>query len=427
MTGHPDKAISQRATLVAAIANGRSLIVNPAHCRDMVHNVAAIRTLGIAIEATTVDGVGAFVVDGVYAHTLCRQNVVIEAGNSATTARMLIALLSGVPASGTILGNELLSRRPMTEVVEPLRALGADIAYRANVGTLPVQVRGQRLSGGAVEVKVDSAQPVSAILLASTMASGPVRIERTAIARDHTERLLRWSGLDVLETPQSVTGYPGRPHAFEMRIPGDPSAAAVLAALHLASTDADEQLAIDDVCLNPRRLGFFTMLRDLGVNVQLEVDAVKNSPEDVGTITVQRAGPWRGVTVRSSQLIQSGIDELPLLAALATQASGPTVIADAAEMRDKDTDRISETVTLLRAFGAEAEATDDGFVVQPSQLTSPPHVDLPADHRIIFAAMVLAVLAGPGTVLLGVDAAATSFPGVFRSLSTFVEWDEVRI
>lgn len=425
MIGHPDKAISQRATILAALADGQSLILNPAECRDMTANLAGIRSLGITVRETTSCGNPAIVINGIDGTTLRRDEVAINAGNSATTSRLLIAMLSGGQTAGVVRGNSSLSRRPMGDVIEPLKVLGADIRYAGAKGLLPVYVRGRRLAGGSVDVNVDSAQPVSALLFAATLAADSVNISRMTLARDHTERMLRWTGVDVIESPKSVSITPGRPRAFNLRVPGDPSAAALLAALHLACSEGDEEMTIAGVCLNPRRLGFFRVLRDLGVNVRMNYNIAVDSPEDVGDITVKRAGPWSGVDVRSSRLVQSGIDELPLIAALATQATGPTVIANAAELRSKDTDRINETVGLLRAFGADANSTDDGLLVSPSALIAPGHVVLSADHRIVFAAMVLCVLAGPGTVLSGVDAAATSFPGVFQKLSEFVEWQEV--
>jgi 3-phosphoshikimate 1-carboxyvinyltransferase len=414
---HPDKAISQRATLLAAVAEGDSVLRSLSSCADMRHNLRALDRLGVPV-ATAADG--ARVVSGGDVRELAYAGPPLDCGNSATTSRILMALLAGSRASCEITGNRSLRTRPMWWLVEPLRRMGAELRYAGADGALPVRVEGRRLSGAEHELPVDSAQAVSALAFAALAAEGPVILRRRARARDHTERLLRFAGVPVEEDGLAVSIEPSRPRAFELEVPGDPSAAAVLAALHLAS-EPGAWLELPGVCLNPTRLGFFRIVAEMGAEVELRPDS-SGGPEEVGTIAVRRSGPLEGIVVGGRELVQSAIDELPLVAALATAAVGPTTVRDAAELRDKDTDRLAGTAAVLEAFGARVRATEDGFVVTPSPLRRPSRpLELPRDHRLVFAAATLALLAGGGVTLSGLDAAATSNPGIVDDLARFAE------
>jgi 3-phosphoshikimate 1-carboxyvinyltransferase len=304
-------------------------------------------------------------------------------------------------------------------LIAPLRALGADLRYGSGHGRLPVMIFGQRLRGGTVRVDVDSAQAVSALLFGSLLADADVMIERRTAARDHTERLLRWAGIPVLEQGNLIRVTPGRPAAFDLSVPGDPSGAAVLAALHLASPYAANRLRLTGVCLNPKRLGFFTIIERMGVPVRYDASR-HSSPEPVGDILVGPRADLKAGTIRGAALIQSAIDELPLIAALATLADGPTTICNAADLRDKDTDRIAGMAAVLRAFGVSVQTHADGLTVRPSRPRAPRQARLPPDHRLIFAAFVLTALAGGATELSGVSACATSYPGFLADAAHYL-------
>ncbi|WP_318199411.1 hypothetical protein [Streptomyces sp. SCL15-4] len=416
---HPDKAISQRATMLAALADGTSRIRGLADCRDVRANLRALTALGVPVRAVAdatveIDGRGPLGLD--------RRGPLLDAGNSATTSRLLLAVLAASAADCTVTGNALLRARPMAEVLGPLRNLGADLTELGEPGRLPVRVRGRRLRGGTVDVAVDSAQPVSALLFAGSQATAPVRITRRTAARDHTERLLRWTGVAVTETGTELVVTPGRPRPFDLEVPGDPSGAALLAALHLASPRARRELTLRRVGVNPRRTGFFHILRSMGAEV-VEVPSDEPGPEPVADIRVSLPGRLTGTEVAGPRLVQSAIDELPAVAALATAATGPTVIRDASELRGKDTDRIATTAELLSAFGAGVRPTADGLVIEPRPLTAPRRIDLPPDHRVVFAAFVLTLLAGGATELHGVSAAATSHPGALDDLTRYAPVD----
>jgi 3-phosphoshikimate 1-carboxyvinyltransferase len=416
---HPDKAISQRVTILGAIAQGTSRISNLTDCADTRANLAALRGLGCVITQDRNE----VRIAGRGWDEIVNQGGVVDAGNSATTARLLLALLAGTQSRFEVRGNSALSARPMSWLVEPLRTMGAGLTYLDTAGHLPIRVVGCPLHGARLRVEVDSAQPVSALLLAGLAADGPTVIHRRVPARDHTERLLRWTGVSVAETHHRLEVVPRRPDAFDLRVPGDPSAAAVIVALHLASPHAGTELTIQEVGLNPRRLGFFRMLRQMGIPVSWEtIDAT--GPEPLGVVRVH-GGQFSGGVVSGRELIQAGIDELPLLAALATAGSHPLVVRDAAELREKDTDRIATTVALLRTFGGIAEETEDGFVVHPSTLSPPGRVRFPADHRLVFAGCVLALRSGGQLEVSGLAAASISHPGLFDDLARFVPLKEL--
>ncbi len=414
LTPHPDKAISQRTTILAALAEGTSRISGLADCDDTRNNLRALALLGVQARA---DRPGSVVIQGREVSAFDETDVELDAGNSATSSRLLLALLAGGRGRYTVTGNASLRGRPMGEVIRPLRHLGAQLTELGGTDRLPVRIDGVALRGGEVSVEVDSAQPVSALLYAAVSAQGPVVLHRRTAARDHTERLLRWTGIEVRESETVLRVLPGRPRAFDLTVPGDPSAAAFLAAMHLAGP-AGRELALHEVCLNPRRTGFFDAIAAMGAQVAFEPRNT-GGPEPVGRIRVRRTGPLTGAEVRGPRLIQSAIDELPLVAALASTAKGPVLIADAAELRGKDTDRIATTLDLLTAFGVQARADEDGLLVTPTPLAAPPVLDLPGDHRVVFAAFVLALLAGGGTELRGVGAAATSNPAALGELARY--------
>lgn len=413
-----DKAISQRATVLASMADGRSRIRGLTDCADVQSNVAALRRIGVDCE---VSNDGDWFVTGRPTARTHRDGAQLDCGNSATTARLLTAIVTGMRGRWIIAGNGSLSTRPMWWLVDGLRALGAQIEYLGEYGVLPLAVMGGELEGGAHKFEVHSAQGVSAMAFAALSAHNRVVVGRQTRARDHTERLLRWTGIHVHESSSEVVIEPGSPEPFVLQVPRDPSAAAYLAGLHLASPNGDWWLHMPGVCLNERRLGFFRIIEGMGCEVRLVPDDT-GGPEPSGCVSVRRGSRLRGALIQGHEMVQSAIDELPIIAALATQADSPTVIRDASELRDKDTDRISSTVRLLHEFGVDASASEDGLSVGPTSLIRPRGlVVLPADHRIAFAAFVLALLAGGQVDFSGAAVTATSNPSALNELAHFAE------
>jgi coenzyme F420 hydrogenase subunit beta len=403
-----DKAIIQRAMFAAALAEGTSSIRNVPPSDDIRHNTAVLRRLGVDI---WVAADGSYVVTGRGLRGLAAPSdgTALDVGNSATTARILLGLLAGAAGEFRVDGNALLRQRPMDWVVAPLVRAGADIAYEGARGRLPLRIRGARLAGISHDVGVFSAQPVSALLFAGLQGAAPSIINRLVRARDHTERLLRRLGVGIEDTETQVRlTPPDRLPAFELSVPGDISSAAFAIACVVASP-IPRRLTIEGVGVNPTRTGFLQALVDMGAAIEI-VSTGSEGGEPVGTVMVESGRALRGVEIGGDAFVQSMIDELPLLAAVAARASGRTVIRNASELKDKDTDRIATTAATLRAFGVRIEARADGWSVEESDLVSPRSFQLPPDHRVIFAAMTLASLLTEPTTFSGWERVSVSFP-----------------
>ena len=403
-----DKSISQRLAFAAALSDGTSTIRNILRSEDTENNLAILRQLGADIwEAAD----GSFVIGGRGLRGLSAPSdgSVLNPGNSATTARILIGLLAGTPGEFEVDGNELLSKRPMEWIVSPLRAAGADIVYKAKANRLPVRIRGVHLAPIDHEVRVFSAQPVSALLFAGLQSSGPTIIRRRVKARDHTERLLRYLGADIEESETLVKLSPAhRLPAFDLTVPGDVSASALPVACTVISP-YPRRLVVEGVGVNETRTGFIRTLQAMGAGIAIETTGMMGG-EPVGRIIAESGHPLRGIEVGGDGLVQSMIDELPLLAAVASRAQGTTVIRDGQELKDKDTDRIATTVATLKPFGVRIEPREDGFKISESEISSPTKLALPPDHRVIFAAMALASSLDEPTALSGWERVKVSFP-----------------
>ena len=264
-------------------------------------------------------------------------------------------------------------------------------------------------------VEIHSAQPVSALLFAGLQGTAETIITRRAKARDHTERLLHHLGVTLEETETTVRMVPpSRLPAFSLTLPGDISTASFPIACVVASP-LPRHLIIEDVGLNETRTGFVRTLQAMGASIKLEPERLEGN-EPVGKIVVESGRQLHGIEVGGAALIQSMIDELPMLTAIAARADGPTVIRDAKELKDKDTDRIATTLAALRPFGVEVEGREDGFVIQPSKVTSAKSLVLPPDHRVIFAAMTLASSLEEPTTMSGWERVSVSFPGCLELL-----------
>jgi coenzyme F420 hydrogenase subunit beta len=410
-----DKAIAQRAAFAAALSDGTSTLHNVPHSDDIEGNLGILRQLGVDIweAADTSYVIGG---RGLRGLKLSEKKSTLSPGNSATTARILMGLLAGTPSGEfRIDGNELLRKRPMSWIVEPLRQAGADIVYEVSQGRLPTLIRGKQLGPINHQVNVFSAQPVSAMLFAGLQSSGETVITRRAKARDHTERLLRHLGVAVEETDTTVRMTPpDRLPTFDLTLPGDISTASLPIACVVASP-LPRRLTIEDVGINETRIGFIRTLQAMGANIEIEPTEERGN-EPIGRVIVESGRQLRGVDVGGPSLVQSMIDELPMLAALAARAEGPTIIRDAQELKDKDTDRIATTIATLRPFGVQIEAREDGFVIGPSEVSSAKSLVLPPDHRVIFAAMTLASSLEEPTTMSGWEKISVSFPGCLELL-----------
>ncbi len=387
--------------MLAAIAAGKTSIIGANTGADVAATIAGLRQVGVRISRKH-DG---FVVEGVSQFGAPRST--IDCGNSGTTMRLLAGLLAGcVPA--VLDGDASLRRRPMLRVAQPLNEMGADVRTGPR-GRPPLSVRpSSQLHGARLQLDVPSAQVKSAIVLAALHASGTTTIVTKSHSRDHTERMLRAFNGKIVVRPRtilvrpSVLASPGRLEIF-----GDLSAAVYFACA--AALIPGSHLRLRRVGVNPTRTPILDLLRAMGVRIDLFRLRVR-SGEPAADLVIRGGYPLCCVPVKR-QVVPEIIDEIPALCALGAASRGVLRIRGAAELRYKESDRISTTVALLKQFGAHAEATDDGIVVQGGRtLRAPLAVDTQGDHRIGMAAAILAVAARAPLWIDNSACIMTSFP-----------------
>jgi 3-phosphoshikimate 1-carboxyvinyltransferase len=413
-----DKSISHRAALLAALnSGGRVRIENFATSADCASTLACLGQLGVQIDRRdqTVEIVGAGL-------QLPRAPIApLDCGNSGTTMRLLAGLLAGQPFMTTLTGDDSLRARPMRRVLEPLTQMGAHIA--AHAGFAPLELTGRHpLAPISYTPPVASAQIKSCVLLAGLNADGRTTVVEHTPTRDHTERLLRWFGVEVEATQvdgaQTVALDGGAQLAARAcAIPGDISSAAFF--MVAAALLPDSDLTLTGVGLNPTRTQLIDTLRALGADVQVEA-VREQTNEPVGDVRVRGglAQMAAGANVLHGPLIAALIDELPILCVLGTQLEGGLTIRDAGELRVKETDRIRAMALNLRALGAEVEEYEDGLIINgPARLVGA-RLAAYGDHRIAMAAAVAALSAAGASEIVGADCVAISFPEFFSLLES---------
>lgn len=381
-----DKSISHRALILSALAPGPSRIRNILDAADVRSTAHALRVLGAAIPELSAD----FVIAGTGVLPRAR-DVVIDCGNSGTTARLMAGVVAGLRSSAAFHGDASLSRRPMRRVAEPLRAMGATVELPEH-GGLPMRVAATTLESVDWTSPVATAQVKSAVLLAALLGGVRACFSEPQLSRDHTERMLEARGIALRRSGSALELEAGqRLRPADTRVPADPSSAAYFVAL--AALARAGALRLTDVCLNETRTGFLDAMLRMGADIALSDQRIEGG-ETVGTITVRPAS-LHGITVEAKD-VPSMIDELPLLACVAARADGTTVVQGAAELRVKESDRIAAIVTTLRDLGGVAEERADGWQVVGSRTPLRGVVDPRGDHRIAMAFGVLAAVASSG-------------------------------
>jgi len=401
------KGISHRALLFAAIADGTSRITHLAPGADVARTLAAVGSLGVPLQ---VDGAfGSVAITGSGFEGILEPEDVVDCGNSGTTLRLLAGLLAGRPHLAVLTGDESLRGRPMGRVVRPLRALGALIDGASEASRAPLTVRGGGLVGERLELEVASGQVKTALVLAGLQAGGVTEIAEPGPSRDHTERMLGALGAPI-ERVDALTLRvgAGTPSAFELGVPGDPSSAAFFVVA--AAIVPGSEIVIEGVSLNPGRVEYLDVLREMGAHIEASVTG-EVLGEPVGNMSVTSA-PLHGTVISSREAI---VDELPVLAVAGAFAEGVTEIRDAAELTVKESNRITTLQDVLSRLGVAIEARPDGLIVRggaPTGATVTSH----GDHRIAMAAAVAGTAAAGGTIVEGWDAVAVSYPGFGEDL-----------
>ena len=401
-----DKSIAHRAAIFAALASGETEIVGYSDAEDPQSTLACLRQLGVEMEWRE----GSLFVQGRGPDGLRPPEAPLDCGNSGTTMRLLAGVLAGRPFQSVLTGDASLSRRPMERIAAPLREMGATVEMAD--GHAPLAISGGTLSGITYRLPVASAQVKSAVLLAGLGARGETTVIEPEPTRDHTERML---GLDAIEIggERHVSVEGGREVMARLRVvPKDVSAAAFFLVAGACAKEGRIEMA--GVGLNPSRTALIDVLRAMGAPIRASNERDR-AGEPLADLRVEPADGLVGVEVGGA-IIPNLIDEVPILAVAATQATGRTLIRDAAELRVKETDRIEATAAALRAMGAHVEERPDGLVIEGGAPLHGAEVDSRHDHRIAMAAAVAALSASGETMIHGADAAAVSFPGFWEAL-----------
>lgn len=404
-----DKSLTHRLLLLAGLAPGRSRLRGALTSLDARSTAGLLRALGVAISPLR-SGTD-IVIAG--RKRLRRPERVLDCGNSGTTARLSLGVLAAQRFRATLTGDASLRRRPMRRVTEPLTLMGARF-QAADPDRLPLTVQGGPLSSLEWRLPVSSAQIKGSLLFAGLASSQSVALyEPNGRSRDHSERLLRSFGYEVLEDSAGWIRFAptGELRPFEVLVPGDPSSAAFLVGAALLAEDG--RLRIEGVGLNPTRTGFLRVLDRMGARVDSE-NRSEQAGEPVGDLV---AGPasLRGTTVTAGE-IPALIDEIPLLAVVASRAAGVTRFHDVGELRVKESDRLGLLAANLRAVGVEAAAEGDTLTVTGTDVPPAGPVRTEGDHRIAMAFAVLGTVKGAKIRVDDMDCAAVSFPGFPETL-----------
>jgi 3-phosphoshikimate 1-carboxyvinyltransferase len=401
-----DKSISHRGLIFGALAEGRTEVIDILESGDVQSTARCLQQLGVKI---TKSGNRTFV-DGVGLKGFTAPREILDCGNSGTTIRLLMGVLAGQSFEARMTGDSSLVRRPMKRVAEPLRQMGAKFEL-TNEDYAPLTVKGSSLKGVTYSLKVASAQIKTAITLAGLLAEGTTTITGEIHSRDHTERLLKYFGVDMNVTADAVSISGGQKlKACTVQVPGDPSTAAFW--MGAACLIPGSQLELVNIALNPTRIGFLRALERMGAKIDTQITS--ENPEPIGRIRMT-SGPLKGIKISADE-VPTLIDELPLFAVLATQAQGVTEVEGAEELRVKESDRIEATATALRAMKAEIEVRKDGYKIQGVQKLHGAVIDSFHDHRIAMAFSIAGLVAQGETEILHPECVSISYPAFFETL-----------
>jgi 3-phosphoshikimate 1-carboxyvinyltransferase len=404
-----DKSISHRAVFLGSLAQGVTEVRGLSLSEDCLATVEAFRSLGIEIEGA---GRENLIIQGKGLSGLKEPEDVIDVGNSGTTARLLLGVLSGQGFYSVITGDESLRKRPMARVTEPLRKMGARISGRKGVNFLPLTVKGGNLKPLDYTSPIASAQVKSAILLAGLYAKGETKVTEPAKSRNHTEKMLKYLGARIKsERLAAILEGPGELQGKRIFVPGDISSASFF--MVAASILKGSRILIKNVGINPTRTGIIEVLKKMGADLIL-----KNGREECGEMIADievKGSKLKGISLRG-EIIPRIIDEIPILVVAASLARGKTLIRQARELRVKETDRITAMTENLRRMGARVEELDDGMVIQGVDNLQGAEAESFGDHRTAMSLIIAGLAARGETVVYNTECIKTSFPSFMPTL-----------
>jgi len=399
--------------MFGSIAEGKTTVSGFLLGEDCLRTIDCFQKLGVDIEVNGTDvTINSPGIDG-----WTEPKEVLYTGNSGTTTRLMLGLLSGTKLHTIMTGDASIGKRPMRRVADPLRLMGAQIAGRDNGQYTPLAIQGGPLKAIDYKMPVASAQVKSAILLAGIRAEGTTIVREEEISRDHTERMLRQFGATVtvedgvvsLQGGQTLTGT-------HVNVPGDISSAAFF--LVAGAIAKNSRIVLKNVGINETRDGILEVLQKMGAKMSVAIDD-ENAAEPTATITIETS-ILKGTTVEGA-IIPRLIDEIPIIALLATQAAGKTIIKDAEELKVKETNRIDAVVNELKKLGANIEATDDGMVIEGPTPLHGGSLRTYGDHRIGMMGAIAALIADGEVELDDADCIAVSYPTFFDHINNILK------
>ncbi|KJU85036.1 3-phosphoshikimate 1-carboxyvinyltransferase [Candidatus Magnetobacterium bavaricum] len=412
----PDKSLSHRAVFIASMAKGVSVIKNFLMAGDPLSTVHAFSSLGVQIglqqDGIEVHGCG---LDG-----FSEPWNIIDCGNSGTTMRLLAGVLSSRPFFSVLTGDDSLRNRPMSRVILPLRQMNAEISARGNDRLPPIAIKGVRLFPIMYDMPVASAQVKSSVLFAGlSIDSGYTEVVEPVKSRDHTERMLGAFGADIRVDGLRVRVKGGAAMTGrDITLPGDFSSAAFF--ITAAIITEGSTLLIKQTGINPTRVGFLDVVREMGASVEPE-NVRDLCGEPTADLLCTFSGGLKAFNIGKDR-VPSLIDEFPLLCLLATQAHGVSVIRGAKELRVKESDRISAMVLALESMGVPIEEYDDGVAIEGPVRLKGARIQSYNDHRIAMTLSIAALTADGETIIDGADAVEISFPDFYAQLNRLVRF-----
>lgn len=404
-----DKSISHRAIMFSSIAKGNTLIKDFLKAEDTMSTVKCFENMGVEILFEKED----VLVKGVGKYGLNAPSQILNVGNSGTTMRLISGILAGQKFESTLDGDNSIRKRPMKRIIDPLSQMGA--VFEAQGGNFaPFKIKGRELQGITYDMPIASAQVKSAIILAGLYAKGETKIIETIKTRDHTERMLKSMGVDLkVDKNQIVVKNSDLYTADEILVPRDISSGAFF--MVAASILKGSEIILKDMILNETRSGILEVMKNMGAKLEI-LDEKLVCNEKIGDVKVSYSKELHGCDI-SSDIIPSLIDEIPIIALLASQAEGITKIRGASELRVKESDRIKTTVSNLRLMGVDIEELDDGMIIKgKTNLKASSELKAGLDHRIGMMLSIASLLEGQNSKISGLDSIKTSFPNFFEIL-----------
>ena len=409
-----DKSISHRAIMFSSISKGHNKISNFLMGEDCLSTISCFRKMGVDIQ---IDGKDVYV-KGKGLYGLKRPNDILDVGNSGTTIRLMMGILAGNNFDATLVGDNSIAKRPMKRVTDPLRLMGCNIEGKEDANYTPIKIYGGNLKSIDYHMPVASAQVKSALILASLYANDTSFIHEKTRSRNHTEIMLKSFGADINVEDLKISINPAKElFSQDIYVPGDISSAAFIIVSALITKGSE--VIIKNVGLNETRTGIIDVVKSMNGNIEIINERLVGG-ELVGDLLVRYTENLCATTI-DKDIIPRLIDEIPVIAVLATQAEGTTIIKDAHELKVKESNRIKAMVDNLKILGADIEELEDGMIIKGKTKLNGGKITTFKDHRIAMAFSTLNLISDEKIILDNEECINVSFPGYFNLMKSLSE------